>query len=100
MLEDPGCHMVLLGGDESGPMLVTVWDEEAVAEVAESLAALEARVRVLVITDPRRAGWAGWHTERHDHRHGPERHRGRRSRRRRAPPKHRMRGARLRWPVP
>ena len=55
MLEDPRCHMVLLGGDESGPMLVTVWDEEAVAEVAESLAALEARVRVLVITDPRRA---------------------------------------------
>lgn len=55
MLEDPRCHMVLLGGDESGPVLVTVWDEETAVEVAASLAALEAAVRVLVITDSRPA---------------------------------------------
>ena len=47
MLEDPRCHLVLLGGDEQGAVLLTVWDEETVEEVAHSLAALTERVRRL-----------------------------------------------------
>ncbi len=37
MLEDPRCHLVVLGGDEEGGVLFTIWDSETVAEVADNV---------------------------------------------------------------
>ncbi len=39
MLEDARCHHVLLGVDDAGAILVTVWDPEVAEEVATSLRA-------------------------------------------------------------
>lgn len=58
MVEDPRCRVVVLGSDEQGTMLFTIWDEEAVDEVERGLLQLgqEVRVRRLSVTE----GQAVW----------------------------------------
>lgn len=37
MEEDPRCHLVALGADDGGAMLITIWQPEVAEEVASSL---------------------------------------------------------------
>lgn len=59
MVEDPRCHAVVLGSDEQGSVLFTMWDDEAVDEVERGLLQLgqEARVRRLSVAEGQ-AVWA------------------------------------------
>lgn len=43
MLEDPRCHLVVLGGDQEGGVLFTIWDEETVDEVARNISNYQPR---------------------------------------------------------
>ncbi len=55
MLEDARCHLVVLGADDGGAMLVTIWDSEVADEVATSLRAQAgdgAIVRKLALVTP------------------------------------------------
>lgn len=55
MLEDARCHLVVLGVDDAGAMLVTIWDPEVADEVATSLRAQAgegAIVRKLALVTP------------------------------------------------
>jgi hypothetical protein len=51
--EDPRCSMVLIGADEDGAILVTIWDPETVEEVEAGLKAVPGEVRRVQLVDPR-----------------------------------------------
>ena len=46
MQEDPHCRATLLGTDEEGAVLVTVWDESVAYEVATALVSEHPQLRV------------------------------------------------------
>lgn len=41
--EDPYCHLVMIGADDNGVVLTTMWAEEVAQEVEAALAAMEPR---------------------------------------------------------
>lgn len=54
--EDPRCRASMVGADDKGSLLVSIWDPEAVDETASGVAALlgaSATVRRLTMKDPR-----------------------------------------------
>lgn len=51
--EDPHCSMVLVGADEQGAMLVTIWDPDVVDEVEVGLRSVQEHVRRVELLDPR-----------------------------------------------
>ena len=51
--EDARCSTVLIGVDEHGAMLITIWDPDTVDEVEEGLRAVQDRVRRVRLSDPR-----------------------------------------------
>jgi hypothetical protein len=51
--EDPHCTMVLIGVDEEGAMLVTIWDPDIVDEVERGLRSVQEHVRRVELLDPR-----------------------------------------------
>jgi hypothetical protein len=56
LVEDPHCRLVLMGSDQRGVVLVTIWDAEMIGEVEAGLADLVAngvRLRRLSMVDPR-----------------------------------------------
>ena len=56
LVEDPHCRLVLMGSDQRGAVLVTIWEAEMVDEVEAGLAGLVAdgvRLRRLSVVDPR-----------------------------------------------
>ncbi|MGZ8753763.1 MAG: hypothetical protein ACXW15_01100 [Acidimicrobiia bacterium] len=56
LVEDPHCLLVLMGSDQRGVVLVTIWDAEMIGEVEAGLADLVAngvRLRRLSMVDPR-----------------------------------------------
>lgn len=55
LVEDPRCRLVLMGSDQNGVVLVTIWDAEMVGEVAAGLSERTAdgvRLRRLALVDP------------------------------------------------
>ncbi len=52
--EDPYCHLVMVGADEAGVVLTTMWSAEVAADVAVALTALDPAVTVrrLVLSVP------------------------------------------------
>ena len=55
LVEDPHCRLVLMGSDQSGVVLVTIWDAEMIGEVEAGLSGLSAdgvRLRRLTLVDP------------------------------------------------
>jgi len=56
LVEDPHCHLVLMGSDQRGAVLVTIWEADMIGEVEAGLAGLVAdgvRLRRLSVVDPR-----------------------------------------------
>lgn len=56
LVEDPHCRLVLMGSDQRGLVLVTIWEAEMIGEVEAGLAGLVAdgvRLRRLSVVDPR-----------------------------------------------
>jgi hypothetical protein len=51
--EDARCSMVLIGVDEQGAMLITIWDPDTVDEVEAGLRATQDLVRRVKLLDPR-----------------------------------------------
>jgi len=51
--EDARCSMVLIGVDEQGAMLITIWDPDIVDEVEAGLGTVQERVRRVKLSDPR-----------------------------------------------
>lgn len=41
--EDPYCHLVMIGADDDGVVLTTMWSAEVAAEVAVALEGMEPR---------------------------------------------------------
>ena len=59
LVEDPRCRLVLMGSDQDGVVLVTIWDAEMIADVEAGLSGLGAdglRVRRLTLVDPNNPG--------------------------------------------
>jgi len=55
-IEDPHCRLVLMGSDQEGVLLVTIWEAEMLGEVQAGLSdfAVEGvRLRRLAVVDPR-----------------------------------------------
>jgi hypothetical protein len=55
VVEDPRCRLVLMGSDQNGVVLVTIWDSEMIGEVEAGLSGLGAdgaRLRRLTLVDP------------------------------------------------
>ena len=56
LVEDPQCRLVLMGSDQRGAVLVTIWEADMIGEVEAGLAGLVAdgvRLRRLSVVDPR-----------------------------------------------
>ncbi len=56
LVEDPHCRLVLMGSDQRGVVLVTIWEADMIGEVEAGLAGLVAdgvRLRRLSVVDPR-----------------------------------------------
>ena len=56
LVEDPRCHLRLMGSDSHGVVLITIWEPEIVDEVEVGLAELAVdgvRLRRMSVTDPR-----------------------------------------------
>ncbi|MFZ0493856.1 MAG: hypothetical protein WAM81_11770 [Acidimicrobiia bacterium] len=51
--EDARCSMVLVGVDEQGAIIITIWDPDTVDEVEAGLKAVQDRVRRVKLSDPR-----------------------------------------------
>jgi hypothetical protein len=54
LVEDPHCRFLLFGGDETGSIIVSLWNDDVAAEVAaglEEAAPPEATVRRLSLAD-------------------------------------------------
>jgi len=51
--EDARCSMVLIGVDEQGAILVTIWDPDTIDEVEAGLKAMQDLVRRVELSDPR-----------------------------------------------
>jgi hypothetical protein len=51
--EDARCSTVLIGVDEQGAVLITIWDPNTVDEVEEGLRAVQDHVRRVTVWDPR-----------------------------------------------
>ena len=55
LVEDPRCRLVLMGSDQRGVVLITIWDAEMIGEVEAGLAGLAddgVRIRRLSLVDP------------------------------------------------
>jgi hypothetical protein len=55
LVEDPRCRTVLMGSDQRGVVLVTIWDAETIGEVEAGLAGFAdegVRIRRLSLVDP------------------------------------------------
>lgn len=56
LVEDPQCHLILMGSDPDGVVLITIWETEMVGEVEAGLADLAVdgvRLRRMTVVDPR-----------------------------------------------
>ena len=56
LVEDPHCRLVMMGSDQDGVLMITIWEEEMIGEVESGLAGLAAdgvRLRRLTLVDPR-----------------------------------------------
>lgn len=56
LVEDPHCHLILMGSDPHGVVLITIWEAEMVGEVEAGLASLAVdgvRLRRMSVVDPR-----------------------------------------------
>ena len=56
LVEDPQCHLLLMGSDPQGVVLITIWESEMVDEVEAGLADLAVdgvRLRRMTVVDPR-----------------------------------------------
>jgi len=56
LVEDPHCHLILMGSDPQGVVLITIWEAEMVGEVEAGLASLAVdgvRLRRMSVVDPR-----------------------------------------------
>jgi hypothetical protein len=51
--EDPRCSVVLIGMDDLGAMLITIWDPDTADEVEMGLRAVQEHVRRVELLDPR-----------------------------------------------
>ncbi len=54
-LEDPECRLVLMGSDDEGALLITIWEPETVSAVETGLRGIlesGARLRRLSVLDP------------------------------------------------
>jgi hypothetical protein len=58
MSEDPRCRVLIVGGDEVGSTLVSVWDEDVTDEVAAGLGGRDDSGRVRSLDVP--SGMAIW----------------------------------------
>ncbi len=56
LVEDPRCRLVLMGADQNGVVLVTIWDAEVIGEVEAGLAADGTRLRRLTLVNPTSPG--------------------------------------------